>query len=172
MEATPFFDFARQLCDRIEQSIGEEEADLLSKVKPQLEATIAEIHHNLGCIGTETNQPQYTLKHFTIFNEMMVQESGSTVRGKDNRLYISWNELGNAFMLNKNWSKGEECFKTSIESARLLPNYQPTDISFPMVNLGLAYWLMGRSDEALSTLTEGLAHREAVYGADDTESFM
>lgn len=142
------------------------------KLKPRLDTITAEIHHNLGCIGTETNQPRYTLEHFSIFNRMMIEASGSEVRGKDNRLYISWNELGNAYMLNKSWSKGEECFKLSIEAARLLPGFEPKSISLPMVNLGLAYWLMDRCDEAIDILNEGLRNRELVYGFDDTDSFM
>ena len=142
------------------------------KLKPRLDSTTAEIHHNLGCIGTETNQPRYTLEHFSIFNRMMIQASGDNLRGKDNRLFISWNELGNAYMLNKLWSKGEESFKASIASARLLPKFQPTDISLPTVNLGLAYWLMDRHDDAVEILNEGLKHREQVYGIDDNESFM
>jgi tetratricopeptide (TPR) repeat protein len=103
---------------------------------------------------------------------MMVQKSGHPTKGQDNWLCISWNELGNAYMMNKSWSEGEDCFHKSIESAQQLPDYKPTDASFPYVNLGLAYWLTGRHDEALKTLLEGIGYREAAYGVDDRESFM
>ena len=50
--------------------------------------------------------------------------------------------------------------------------FNNTDMSFPFVNLGLAYWLTGRFDKAMEVLTEGLSHREAAHGRDDKESFM
>lgn len=103
---------------------------------------------------------------------MMVAESGDEIRGKDKRLAISWNELGNAYMMNKMWKKGEECFKNSIESAQLLKDYKPVDTSFPYVNLGLSYWFMGRNEEAIKALLTGLQAREEAYGVDDTHSFM
>lgn len=47
-----------------------------------------------------------------------------------------------------------------------------TDVSFPLVNLGLAYWFTNQLEEASKTLLEGLRHREDAYGVDDKESFM
>jgi hypothetical protein len=70
------------------------------------------------------------------------------------------------------WEDGEVCFRNSIESARLLADYKPIDASFPHVNLGLAYWLMGRNEEAMRALLTGLRDREDAYGVDDTHSFM
>lgn len=138
----------------------------------RLDQILAEIHHNSGCIGTETNDPAGTLKHFKIFNGMMMDEIGDGPQGQDMRLAISWNELGNAYMMNAMWEKGEECFKRSMDTMKRVDNWSWTDMSFPFVNLGLAYWLMGRLDEATVTLMEGLGHREAAYGFDDRESFM
>jgi hypothetical protein len=42
----------------------------------------------------------------------------------------------------------------------------------PKVNLGSAFWLRGRYDEAVQVLLEGLAERVAEYGSEDRESFM
>lgn len=138
----------------------------------QLDSLLAEIHHNFGCVGTETNDPEGTLAHFQIFNELMMQEIGDGAQGKDKRLAISWNELGNAYMLNGMWDKGEKAFKRSISTMQRVGNFKWTDVSFPFVNLGLAYWLTDRLDKATETLLEGLGHREAVYGVNDKESFM
>ena len=101
-----------------------------------------------------------------------MQEIGDGAQGKDKRLAISWNELGNAYMLNEMWGKGEESFKKSISTMQRVDGFKWTDMSLPFVNLGLAYWLTNRLEDAVETLMEGLGHREAVHGVDDKESFM
>lgn len=174
IESMPFFESAQSTAERLKSSLHQlapAEAKI-SDLTKTLDSIIAETHHNLGCIGTETNEPEFTLRHFKIFNEMMMAEVGDGPQGKDQRLAISWNELGNAYMMNKMWAQGEECFKRSLSTAQRLENFVPTDMSFPFVNLGLAYWLTGRLDEALETLLEGLGHREALFGVDDSDSFM
>ena len=138
----------------------------------QLDSLLAEIHHNFGCVGTETNDPEGTLAHFKTFNELMLQEIGDGAQGNDKRLAISWNELGNAYMLNGLWGQGEESFKRSIATMHRVDDFKWTDVSFPFVNLGLAYWLTNRLGKAIEILLEGLGHREAVHGVDDKESFM
>ena len=137
----------------------------------QLDATLAETHHSLGCAGTETNDPASALKHFQAFTDLVVSKP-SEVEPEDIKVSIAWNELGNAWMLNKSWFQGEECFQRSIKAAKARADFDPTDISFPMVNLGLAFWFTGRLEEASAVLQEGLGHREAKFGKDDKTSFM
>lgn len=161
-----------QMCESLRPELESSTAPAAPELLRQLDAILAELHHNLGCIGTETNDPASTLKHFKIFNEMMIAQTGSSINGKDQRLAVSWNELGNAYMMNKMWQDGERCFKNSIESSRLLKEFHPTDTSFPYVNLGLAYWLMDQYDDAMEHLLLGLRHREDAYGVDDNHSFM
>ena len=172
IDSKPYFDLALKLCESLRRFLDGLSGPGRPEILVQLNTIFAELHHNLGCIGTETNNPQLTLNHFKIFNKMMINESGSSNRGKDKRLAISWNELGIAYMMNTMWAMGEECFKHSIESARLLSNYKPIDTSFPHVNLGLAYWLMGRNEDAIRALLTGLEAREQAYGIDDVHSFM
>lgn len=138
----------------------------------ELDSLLAEIHHNFGCISTETNDPRGTLEHFKIFNELMTREIGNGAQGKDKRLAISWNELGNAYMLNGMWEKGEQSFKNSIDIMERVDGFKNIDNSFASVNLGLAYWLTGRLEAANNILIHGLGHRETLYGIDDKESFM
>lgn len=142
------------------------------QTKQRVRRIVAECHHNLGCVGTETNQTEMTLQHFRIFNEMMCAEIQGNLRKTDKRLAISWNELGNAHMLDHEWERAEECFKKSLETARLLDEFDPSEMSFPFVNLGLAYWITDRLEEAKAVLEEGLGYREAAYGKDDNRSFM
>lgn len=68
------------------------------------------------------------------------------------RLAISWNELGNAYMLNDNWATGEECFLKSIEEMRRLRDYNKTTISLPIANLGLSYWRQNKLETAAGVL--------------------
>ena len=170
-DSKPFF-VSAQKCESLRPILKSSNSSAAAEQLSQLDAILAELHHNLGCIGTETNDPEGTLRHFKIFNDMMVTQTGSKVNGKDKRLAVSWNELGNAYMMNKMWKDGEDCFKNSIESSRMLDDFHPTDTSFPYVNLGLAYWLMDRHDDAIEHLLTGLKHREVAYGVDDNHSFM
>ena len=137
-----------------------------------LDTVLTEIHHNSGCVATETNAPAEALKHFKIFNEMMLKQVPDNIKGNDKRLSISWNELGNAYMMNKMWKKGEECYVRSKSTLLRLTDFSRVLMSLPLVNLGLAYWLMGRLNDAVEVLLEGLSDREAVYGLNDQESFM
>jgi len=102
----------------------------------------------------------------------MLKEFGDKEHTTDMRLAISWNELGNAYMLKEQWTDGEECFKESIRVMCKVEGFKSTMISLPIVNLGLAYWITDRHGEALRVLKEGLAEREAAFGKDDKESFM
>jgi len=138
----------------------------------QLDSILAEIQHNRGCIATEINDPHDALNYHKSFNAMMVREMGTSTSGNDMRLAISWNELGNAYMLNDDWWKGEECFQKSIDLMRQLDQFEKVSISLPVVNLGLAYWLQGRHEEANDVLVEGLKNREDAFGAEDRVSFI
>ena len=64
----------------------------------QINRTIAEIHHNHGCITAEMNRPHESLDHQLIFNSMMQEELGNNP-GADMRLGMSFNELGVAYMI-------------------------------------------------------------------------
>lgn len=174
MDSQPLFEFAQTLCESIKDVISSDTTSTTMDTvsRSQIDSTLAELHHNLGCIGTETNQASFTLKHFQIFNQMMVKSSQSATQDGDHWLHISLNELGNAFMMNKRWKEGEQTFRKSIQSARQRSKFSLLDVSFPYVNLGLALWLQGQHEEATKTLLEGLHAREEVYGKDDDESFM
>ena len=138
----------------------------------QLNFSLVEINHNRGCIALETNEPEDALKYHKLFNDAMVKEVANKASRDDMRLAISWNELGNAYMLNNNWSGGEECFLKSIEEMKKLENFERTMLSLPLANVGLAYWCLKKNDRALEVLEEGLREREATFGLDDRNSFM
>ena len=138
----------------------------------KLNYSLSEINHNRGCIALEINEPVSALTYHKLFNEMMIKELAGKTSHNDMRLAISWNELGNAYMLNKEWQRGLDCFLTSIEEMKRLNNFKPTMISLPLANVGLAYWLQGEYVKAETILSDGLQARKLEFGADDRISFM
>ncbi|GME43675.1 putative tetratricopeptide repeat domain-containing protein [Neofusicoccum parvum] len=173
LEALPFFQKAQALGEFVklqfddELSTTEESAVSIEEVKVML----AEIHHNIGCVATETNKPEDAVHHFTIFNQMMAEEA--RVNNKQKEYGISWNELGIAYMMKKSWKDAENCFLRSIEIMEEVDASAKELKSLPTVNLGLAYWVQdGRLEEADEVLMAGLRDREAIYGVNDRESFI
>ncbi|KAH7092430.1 hypothetical protein FB567DRAFT_625427 [Paraphoma chrysanthemicola] len=136
----------------------------------QLNYSLVEMAHNRGCIALEINEPVDALKFNKLFNDTMVRDR-SAHDHEYMRLAISWNELGSAHMLNRDWAKSEQCLLKSIEEMRKYTKFKPTTISLPLANLGLAYWLQGKNNLARNVLLEGLTAREAEFGIDDGESF-
>jgi tetratricopeptide (TPR) repeat protein len=171
-ESQDLIEHAQSTAETTLLTVSQASEDSAIGLAKELSAVLAETHHNLGCIGTESNQPEFTLLHFSRFNEMMIVEVDQDMQKHDNRLAISWNELGNAFMMNKKWEDGERCFMECLEVAHRMTSFAPAEFSFPYVNLGLAFWLTGRFDQAKNTLEEGLRHRVAAFGRDDNRSFM
>ncbi|KAJ9613478.1 hypothetical protein H2200_003420 [Cladophialophora chaetospira] len=180
------YEFARLLidagCNNIAQGICEslklrilEDPVCVSgdpNILSQINYSLTEINHNRGCIALEVNEPVSALKYHKLFNDMMMKELAGRVSHNDMRLAISWNELGNSYMLNGNWAQGEECFLRSIDEMKKLNHYQPIMISLPLSNIGLAYWLQGKLLEAEAALSQGLRDREKAFGADDRISFI
>ncbi|KAK0628369.1 hypothetical protein B0T17DRAFT_614298 [Bombardia bombarda] len=172
-DAVPFFDSAFKICESIRPFLEDSTTAVAERLRTRLDDVLLELHHNMGSVGTETNDPQSTMKHFKICNDMMIEKSGDKIIsiGQDRRLAVSWNELGNAYMMNHMWEKGEECFNNCIKSFSRLEGFIPTD-SVAYKNLGLVYWLTGRNEAAEEALLIGLRQREDVYGVDDSESFF
>lgn len=180
-ESVVFNNTAQELCEHWQEKLGGkdnpqavfESQDVRARLD-LLHDTIAEIMHNKGCISTEINAPEAAFARFNVFNDMMRQdfESHPGREKSDMRLAISWNELGNAHMLKKEWEEGERCFLRSIESMEKLTNFQATDLCLPLVNLGLTYWLQGKVNDAIEVLNRGLCIRKETLGDSDLGSFV
>lgn len=138
----------------------------------QLNFSISELNHNKGCIALEMNDPGNALKSLKRFNDLMMAELDGQPMLDDMRLAISWNELGNAHMLNQEWLEGEKCFERSISEMQALKNYEPTMISLPITNSGFASWFQGKYEEARRTLEEALHVREVAFGEGYKGSFV
>lgn len=168
LDSMVYFEAAESICRSLEHLLEEtrnKRAETLKDVK----IISGEINHDLGCIATEINQPIAALKNFQEFNSLMMELSDGNRRPKT---AVSWNELGNAHMMNQEWTLGEECFHKSMNALKQLDDYKPVDSSSLVINLGFSYWLQGRLEEAGKILRDILAIRESVYGINDRESFM
>ena len=152
---------AQSICESFKLRILEEpeSASGTSVTLAGLNYSLAEILHNRGCIALEINEPSDALHYHKLFNDRMVKQLSGKAGEKDMRLAISWNELGNAYMLNDDWATGEECFLKSIEEMRRLRDYNKTTISLPLANLGLSYWMQNKLETAARVLIQGLEER-------------
>lgn len=173
-ESEAFYELAEALCSSLK-------ADPTSFATMDLEGAfrtnrvdelLADVYHHSGCAATATNKPANALSRFQTLNSIMLAEVNAGSEAKKSGLAISWNELGIAYMMNRQWVEGEDCFLRSIGISKQLANFTKTMISFPMVNLGLAYWLTNRYEESAQVLSEGLEDREAAFGVNDQVSFI
>lgn len=187
LQSEEFCNSALAICEILRPFLKQNAAHSKLVDVVQIDRTIAEIHHNHGCINAEMNRPQDALRHQLIFNNMMQKELAGK-QGSDMRLAMSYNELGVAHMINESkcnndhnnnselkplgWVEGEDCFKMSIQEMKLLDNYKKYKISLPLVNLASCHYLNGDYVKAEELLLEGLADRVEEFGIDDRESFM
>ncbi|MCJ1307424.1 hypothetical protein MMC25_001070 [Agyrium rufum] len=138
----------------------------------ELDYTLAELYHNRGVIACGASDVSEGLRYLTIFHNMMEKEFEEDTPRTDMRLGLACNELGFAYMHLEDWAQGEAYFLRSIELLKQLHDFEPVLISLPLVNLGYAYWLQGRLDEAAAVLEKGVGDRETKYGIHDRISFI
>ena len=127
-EAVVYYDIAQSICESLKWTIKTINNSPISE--KQVDAILAELNHNRGCIATETNCPKDALKYHSQFNAMMLKEISNGPQGTDWRLGISWNQLGTAKMINELWEEGEDCFKRSIHQHRFQKKANTTSLGF------------------------------------------
>ncbi|KAI5853292.1 hypothetical protein GGS23DRAFT_591200 [Durotheca rogersii] len=130
----------------------------------------SDIRYVLGAVANETNDTESCLVHNAKFLEIrqaVFNETGAT----DERLARAYNQLGTAWMMAKDYKKAEKLFAASEARYKAVPGFTKGQLSIPLANIGLAYWLQGKLDHAASILERGLADREELYGYMDNHSF-
>lgn len=165
---------AQSICESLKFQLYED-ADAMSShgvTHAELGYTLAELYHNRGVIACGASDLTEGLRNLTMFHNMMEKEFDDDTPRTDMRLGLACNELGFAYMLKEDWAQGEVYFLRSIELLEQLQNFEPVLISLPLVNLGYAYWLQGRLEEAAAVLERGVGDRERKYGIHDRISFM
>ena len=174
IDANLYNNMAQSICESLKFQLYEHSHAFSDNgvTHAELDSTLAELYHNRGVIACGASDISEALRNLTIFHDMMQKEFGENTQRTDMRLGLACNELGFAYMLREDWTQGEAYFLRSIELLQQLDDFEPVLISLPLVNLGYAYWLEGRLDEAAKVLERGVGDRERKYGIHDRISFM
>lgn len=172
METPNLLEMGESMCEALQK--GNEEAHITdSELNEQLQTLRRVVYFHRGSLFLHTNKPGESLTNLREFNNMLRERFGDTVSsGKDLSLGVSWNELGNAILQNNDGKGAQECYIKSIDALAALDGATRISITMPLINLGFAYWVQGRLDEAAATFQGALEDREKEYGADDKGSFV
>jgi tetratricopeptide (TPR) repeat protein len=161
-DATYFGDQAR--------NIGEDlEDDDASVGRFELPNLLSEVYYTLGAIAQITHKKRDSLELHTkmlILRKSIRHESSNG----DALLAHAYNEIGNDFMAEEEeYNIAVGFYQTSIRIFRSLPQekFNKTMLSLPMVNLGLAYWLQHKYQEAYEIVQEALHQHSEEMGVDD-----
>jgi tetratricopeptide (TPR) repeat protein len=147
---------ARTLCTRLDLSTNKH--------------IISRNHDLLGCIANGTNNAISSLDHNTellALRKEIVKESGK----QDVLLAYAHNQFGCSLMMAGRYEEATSLFHVALDIWKCLPEFKPGLPSMEYSNLGLAYWMQGKHDEALEVLEKGLREREEGFGYMDNESF-
>ncbi|KAM3423793.1 hypothetical protein BST61_g1197 [Cercospora zeina] len=156
--AKPFLDVALHI------------AEQLDRATDGVLTLLCDINFALAAASNAMNDHEACATHSQMFLKMK-KEACLSSGGPDIGLALAYNECGIGRLLQGRGEEAEKLFNKSIRTYRSLTNFQEHMASFPVVNLGLLYWLENRLDEAYEMLLSGLRAREDKFGYMDTESF-
>lgn len=128
----------------------------------------------MGASAAEIANGELMLKHFTIYNEMLIREFEDRRLGEESRLVVSYLELITAHIMYKSWAEAERCGKMALEEAAKFadPLKSLNMRTLPLTNLGMVYILTKRYGEAEELLQTALSERETLYGPNDRVNMM
>ncbi|XXG97829.1 hypothetical protein Hte_004143 [Hypoxylon texense] len=160
----------------VEHIINKEQAgnNSLDQVPKASLTLYAEIHNNIAGSETELNNADEAMRHFLIYNKMLVEEHRSEITVSNSRLTSSYFNVGMSYTMKADYKNAVQWLKKALEEAERLN--EPTKIklarSLALINLGLTYWLQGDFEESSQILETARAEREEILGINDRESMM
>ncbi|KAF2727240.1 hypothetical protein EJ04DRAFT_517393 [Polyplosphaeria fusca] len=131
---------------------------------------ISRTHDLLGCVANGSNNPKSSMEHnskLLKLRQEIVEEQGKP----DVLLAYAHNQYGTSLMMAAQYEAAIHYFEQALEIWRALPEFKPGLPSMEYSNLGLALWMLGRTDDALAVLERGQSEREQGFGYMDSESF-
>lgn len=136
----------------------------------ELSDLLSDVHDGLGAVASEINDPRSCLEHGQALLAVR-EEVARRNKREDIRLAIAYNEIGIGWIMAKEYHKAIEAWRNAIKVYEGLPDNTGYTRALPLVNIGLAYWLLGDLDHASEVLEQGLWEREEMFGPDSDESF-
>ncbi|KAI9775352.1 MAG: hypothetical protein M1839_001268 [Geoglossum umbratile] len=153
----PFFQLAQLVCE----SQDEDAVDLLS-----------DVFYSRGADASEVNEPVRCMEYTSRFWKLRLKHAETSPKGrKDIRLGMSYNQMGVAYMMARDYESAVGVLEQAFEVYASVENSTPIMATLPAANMGLACWFLGRYDEAYKALINILRERERVFGVNDSESF-
>lgn len=118
------------------------------------------------------NNKGVALPNNVAYMNLRIELASVTRQGtRDPKLAHAYNQAGNAYLDRGEVAKAIGLYQKSIQTHCSITGSTELDRSIAVANLGSAYWIAGRHEEAADVLTRNLAARETEYGADDRVSF-
>uniref|UniRef100_A0A8H7KEP9 MalT-like TPR region domain-containing protein n=1 Tax=Bionectria ochroleuca TaxID=29856 RepID=A0A8H7KEP9_BIOOC len=143
--------------------------ELCERAKFSHEPLLSDMHLTMGALANETNDARTCLEHNVICLALRKAEAAKT-GVPDLRLAFAHSQMGIAYMMVKKFALATDYFLQSVDLLGSI-NADVDDFGFPMCNLGLAYWIQGKLDNADKTLTDLLEQREKAFGKLDSVSY-
>lgn len=153
-------------------------ADLAFKIVeerglPEFEAfraIVSAVHGTLQQLAFDTNDPKSCFFHAQ--QALTIQEDLCAQSGKrTQKLAVALSEMGKACSRNKLYRKALDCYEESRRIREAQPGFKPAALYTYHLGRGHALWLLGRHDEASSSIEQALQLQVETYGViDDTTS--
>ncbi|KAF4554654.1 Hypothetical protein D9617_4g004090 [Elsinoe fawcettii] len=136
------------------------------------EMLLAEAHISIGGVAMENNNADTALYHCTIYKDLLEQEVQITGQIDDQRLIVSYYDLGLSHIMKGNYEDATMWLQRGIQEAERLkdPDKVKEARSLALINTGMTLYLMAEPEEAEKTLFLALLEREELHGVNDRES--
>jgi tetratricopeptide (TPR) repeat protein len=130
---------------------------------------LSDVHYARGAEAAKTDQKSASVVSNFAFLQFRLHISEISTQGtQDEKLAQALNQAANACLEQSEYAKAIELYHKSIEIVQSLNNYTKVMTTGTVANLGTAYWLSGKYDEASEVLLDNLLAREETYGVNDT----
>ena len=112
------------------------------------------------------------MEYTSRFWKLRLEHSKTSTNGRrDIRLAMSYNQMGVAYMMMRDYESAVGVLEQALDVYKNLEKSTPIMATLPAANMGLACWFLKRYDDAYKVLIDILREREKVFGVNDNESF-
>lgn len=146
--------------------------DIAKSQQENMLPVLSELYYARGAYAAETNNLEVAYKSNISFLNLRIEISQTSEMGRrDPLLAQAYNQAANAHMDRAMISEAIELYEQSIAVFKSLDGFSEPVATIVIANLGTAFWLKERYEDASNILTRNLKAREEEFGKDDTQSF-